>query len=772
MQLAEKIMRQIYDALYEVKALRKEISCIHQFVALVSATIQNLLNLIFPQDNKITEADAQVKQLKLKTKIIKERIKILNDTSKEIKILIQRAENKEPTCKIMKEIDDNQQDLPTLPKKTSKGRRKLDPQAKIKKLQTEVEYWGSQSEKAEHKLDIAEKRIYRLQKGACRIATRENMDIELPPQEIFENTPLVDEVEAQILTDVPEYQRSYAVKYLNLIEQTAGLTKRETLEFIAKYNNENKDIPTSYSSLCRNRKKYDEGGILSLLPAWTNKIQSKIQDEWMELFASMYLSQNRPSAFACWVKVMGKYGNNNPANFPCLDTFLKQLRETKGQSAIDYARLGYQKWNRKYNHYIERDYGNVKAGEVWVSDHNQIDVASDVDGKPVFVWQTVWRDFKSGKWLSWFIHPDPPNTDHILHSFFTAAKKYGIPEQIYIDNGKDYRCKDFAGGRKMVKLEVDKSKFGVLAPLHIKVNFAIPYNAQSKPIERDFKDFKDWFSRTMPGFRGGNPVEKPEQLAEHLRKKRILAFAEVEKIAELFIEEIYNNKPISRFNNKTPNQIWNEEAQVKMVSPDSLKLCCMRTSKPKRIGRNGYEDAQIGVTYWDEWMDSYRGSSVYIRRDPKDYGIAYVFDANNDQFLGTATIGNWSAPAMAKTRLEKRQLLEVMARKKQHHQMIKEIARTADAPDPIEQILMMGSGMKAAASMNGSVNESIEPNNMITMVQTPFDDVVRQEKEQASRDQYIPKLVPKDEPKKKDIFVWGDQKRLKGKEREAKNDQE
>jgi transposase InsO family protein len=784
MQLAEKILLQIRDGFREVNQLRKEVSLINQLIEMLAIALQNVLWLIshpgdFFHSTENIKIDSQVKQLSLHTKIVRERIKNLNKEAKDIKNLISPPKLDNPTISGNDE-DECKGEIPLAYKRTSKGRQKLTPQATIKKYESDIDHWKNQAKKAEKKLEIVEKKFFRLQKKAFQIARRE-ASLELltplstqPKQDDSANwAPFDPENEGELFANAPEWKRSYAMKYLRLIEDTQGLNKKETLNFIAKYNQDNPDHPTSYASLCRNRKKYEEGGILALFPKWTNKITGKIQDEWMQLFESLYLSQNRPSAFSCWVKVMGKYGNNNPANFPCLDTFLKQLRETKGQSAIDYARLGYQKWNRKYNHYIERDYGNVKAGEVWVSDHNQIDVATDVNGKAVFVWQTVWRDFKSGKWLSWFIHPDPPNTDHILHSFFIASKKYGIPSDIYIDNGKDYRCKDFAGGRKVIKLEVEKTKFGVLAPLGIKVHFAIPYNAQSKPIERDFRDFKDWFSRTLPGFRGGNPVEKPEQLAEQIKTKKILAFAEVEAIAELFIEEIYNNKPISRFNNKTPNQIWNEEAKIRKVSPEALKLCCMRTSKPKKIGRNGYEDYQLGLTYWAEWMDAYRGSAVYIRRDPSDYGVAYVFDARTDEFLGSATVGNWSAPAMAKTPLEKQQLTDVMKRKQQHHKMIKEIAKTADSPDAIEQIMLMSAGMQAVAGLNGSGDSAIEPNNVITIVPTPFDDVARQEKDNESRDQCsIARLLPKEEPKQKEIFVWGYQKRLKEKEREAKDDKE
>ena len=46
--------------------------------------------------------------------------------------------------------------------------------------------------------------------------------------------------------------------------------------------------------------------------------------------------------------------------------------------------------------------------------------------------------------------------------------------------------------------------------LNVKVHFALPYNAQTKPIERDFLKIKELLSKHCVGYRGGNVVERPE----------------------------------------------------------------------------------------------------------------------------------------------------------------------------------------------------------------------------------------------------------------------
>ena len=167
-------------------------------------------------------------------------------------------------------------------------------------------------------------------------------------------------------------------------------------------------------------------------------------------------------------------------------------REIPSQS-IYLARYGQTAWNRKYGGYIERDYSNITCGKVWVSDHAQIDVACFTDeGTVVFPWVTVWRDYKLGKWLGWLLQTGNPNSDHIFQTFYYSASEYGLPEDVIIDNGKDYRSKDFAGGRNHFKVDINEGRANsMLNELNVNVHFALPYNAQTKPVERDFLKIKE-----------------------------------------------------------------------------------------------------------------------------------------------------------------------------------------------------------------------------------------------------------------------------------------
>ena len=151
-----------------------------------------------------------------------------------------------------------------------------------------------------------------------------------------------------------------------------------------------------------------------------------------------------------------------------------------------------------------------------------------------------------------------------------------------IDNGKDYRSKDFAGGRKF-KIEADQFETTcMLSELNIRANFALPYNAQTKPIERDFLKIKELLSKHCVGYRGGNVVERPEKLAKEIKAGKIIPFNEFKEVFDDFVINVLNKRSSQGKNLKglSPDELFNQEFKEKItVSSDALKLFCTRTSK-------------------------------------------------------------------------------------------------------------------------------------------------------------------------------------------------
>jgi hypothetical protein len=557
--------------------------------------------------------------------------------------------------------------------------------------------------------------------------------------EVEPSEPLDEKViDSEIYAHSPAWARMRADKYLAILQASEGLRGKALMDFVASWNAANPDKKTSYPCLIDARKKYASEGVSALLAKYGKRAGSTtVPDIYYEEFKKLWLVQAGPTAKGCWEDVLGFAMQTDEsitaAEFPSPRAFINRMDREIPEQAQYMARYGVHAWNKKYASYIDRDNSNVAAGEVWVSDHHQLDVAVvDPDtGKARFAWLTVWRDYKSGKWLSWLLHCDDPNSDHIFYTFYAACVKYGLPKEILIDNGKDYRCKDFAGGRtRYVKRTLEESEprqRGTLSVLGVGVRFAAPYNAQAKPIERDFSSLKGMLCDFCVGNRGDNILVRPEKLANEIKSGAILSFEEFEPLFSNFIEQSFNNRKSQGKNllGRSPNQLWESEFVTKReISRDALALFCCRTSGTVTIGRNGITDSKFGLLYWSEKFSGMKGRKVYMRRDIKNYAEAWVFDAVSDELLGIARAGVLTAQAFAKTEVEKSELRLALAAKRKDRRIAKAYARVGAQPALAAHISRM---QTATREMSGGAQEA-HP-KVHEMSHSGFDKIVQQKKD-------------------------------------------
>lgn len=527
-------------------------------------------------------------------------------------------------------------------------------------------------------------------------------------------------------SEVPSWAKIQAQKYLPILKNSENLRGNELKSFIEQWNLNNPELTTSYTSLVRMRGRYLKYGLAGLISRYgTNSKKCSVSDLYFEYFKKLYLKEGAPSLRSCWEQTLGyailKF-NANKDKFPSHMAFKRRMDREIPKQSIYLARYGESAWNRKYSQYIERDYSNIICGKVWVSDHAQIDVACRMPDESVkFPWVTAWRDYKSGKWLGWILQTNHPNSDLIFQTFYNSALEYGLPEDIIIDNGKDYRSKDFAGGRKIQVDEQDTTC--MLEELNVNVHFALPYNAQTKPIERDFLKIKNWLSKHCVGYRGGNVVERPEILAEEIKNDKIMSFEDFKTLFDNFIVDVFNKHHSNGKNHKglSPDELFYQEFTEKVApSKDALKLFCMRTSKNFTIGRNGIKDSALGITYWADWMSLKKGIKVYLRRDIKDYADAWVFNALNDEFIGKAKVVK-AVAALHADKISKEEFKEAMSIKKRNKKIAQsyiENSRDISAEEKYENY-------KALFATNEE-----KPKTKVTKIaNTKMDKVIQQNKE-------------------------------------------
>ncbi|MBL7997452.1 MAG: DDE-type integrase/transposase/recombinase [Candidatus Kapabacteria bacterium] len=585
----------------------------------------------------------------------------------------------------------------------------------------------------------------------------------------------IADIESKLYAEAPEYNRRKADKYRTLLNETENLRGSALKSYIEKWNAQNPDSATSYRSLMRIRSEYAERGIDALLGGYgktRNRTLSIEQaGEFGELcanyFKGVYCTQSAVTQQQAWHSTRG-YGlelyaklnqgdiSDFDAVFPSATTFMRNLERTMGESAIFLARYGWDAWNRTYGNFVNRDYSAVRSGEVWVSDHHQLDIMCVAkDGTYKRPWLTAWMCMKSHRFIAWQLAVSTPNSDRIINTFADGVADVGIPKEVLIDNGKDYRAYDFAGGRKSVRIEFDINRAtSITGQLGVNIHFALPYNAQTKPIERMFRFFTEWLAKRTPGYVGRNTVERPaDQLERQMERGEILKFDEVAELLQWFILNVYNVRPSMGKNHQglSPQQLWEKEYPgLPRVRPDALALLRTRVSGERSIGRNGIKESEADDYYWGEWMEPAKGRKVYIRRSPSAWQNCYVFDARTDEYLGMGTLGAWSSPAMARTDLERSTVTAANRRKAQSLRATRAMLNTVQTPDVQEQLRHLATSLEHGAA--DTPEQSVRSENRMRL--TAMDDIVNMEREyRATGTGDISNIVPQGEPARR-IRLW------------------
>jgi hypothetical protein len=273
---------------------------------------------------------------------------------------------------------------------------------------------------------------------------------------------------------------------------------------------------------------------------------------------------------------------------------------------------------------------------------------------------------RTRRWLSWVI-VETPSSDSIATVLKRTFIEHGLPEALYWDNGKDFRCQWLEGHRERTRTCENAAALpdkwaGVLETLGIRVHHAIVKNARAKLIEPAFGAVAD-FDRTLPEWCGHKPGARPERferlLSDHegwvAGKTSAPAFRTIEQVAELYerlLAELNEREHIGgegmRKHTPTgygwwcPNEAWEiliSRVPRRSVPEEVLQLCFLK--RRELTVRNG----EIQVTH-DGYKYHYRlvenrmallglnGRTVELAYDPLDLGTAAVY--YNSAFVGLA----------------------------------------------------------------------------------------------------------------------------------------
>ena len=208
---------------------------------------------------------------------------------------------------------------------------------------------------------------------------------------------------------------------------------------------------------------------------------------------------------------------------PDYSSFYRKVQRDIPKPLEIMGREGMKAFNDRCGTYIKRTYEGMMSNEWWIADNHTFDVMTkDEDGKVHRLYLTAFFDARSGIFTGCYV-TSAPSSQATLIALRKGILKYGIPDNIYVDNGREFLTRDVGGlGHRQKKST--KNEFNpppVFQRLGIRMTNAIVRNAKAKIIERRFRDVKERLSKLFSTYTGGNVLEKPERLKKVLKTDNI-----------------------------------------------------------------------------------------------------------------------------------------------------------------------------------------------------------------------------------------------------------
>jgi putative transposase len=429
--------------------------------------------------------------------------------------------------------------------------------------------------------------------------------------------------------------------------------------------------------------------------------------------SGLYLNINQPPLSWC-IKHLRMKAKDAGWKLPKSDSPFYHFIDSMPQETRDFSRKGERYWREHYVPSVLRDYESFSPGEIYVADHQQINVAvRHPSGKVIFPWLSGWIDMRSRKVVGW--HLDIiPSGDTVNISLKRSIESCGVPEHVVLDNGRDYSSIQFTGRvKKRFRFKINETEFtGIYRLLNIEPHFCIPGNPQSKSIERWFWTQEMHFQKAFSTYRGNNVVNRPEGADARIKDlKHVIDWDDFNVCLDDYIHD-YNQSHRHRghgMDGQPPNEVWDDyfaSNPQRRVSPASLRLLMMKSRKVK-VGRFGVN--AFGNYYRSERLMDFGGEGVVYRYDPGDLSEIHIYDLDSG-FLCTAQRVHrtaWNDESAYK---------EIKSLEKRRRKAVKEQVAVSNELDDIQ----FGYRPKSKPDKK---EQTEEPVKVVRIVRTPLDGV-------------------------------------------------
>ncbi|MBW8017137.1 MAG: DDE-type integrase/transposase/recombinase [Planctomycetes bacterium] len=425
-----------------------------------------------------------------------------------------------------------------------------------------------------------------------------------------------------------------------------GGLRTEAIEMFAAKNG------LSKSTLRRWIREYRRQGLLGLIDkrGGDRFDCEKINDDAFEFFKAMYLTEQQLSVKVCWQNLI--YKNKSEQLdwvIPNYNGMCKYVERNVPIPALIYHREGIAAYEAKCAPYIQSDPDSIEPGAIWVGDHHQFNCMIYHRGNWVRPWLTAWEDMRSRTIIGWHVSVSPNQTT-IMQAMRGGIEKYGPPDSVKIDNGRDYDSQMWTGetkaarkSRKALKAGyIDEGTVrGIYAMMNIGVSFSIPYHPQSKLVERFFDTLDCHFTKTLPTYCGKDSGRKPDSLNDLLKSSKAIAEAEslesfTQKVGG-YLESYNNRKHSGRgMDGRTPAQVLASRSSRRVLLDGTLDLLLRVWSGERKVGKNGVRFMRLLFGQFDAPLLARFGKKVRVSYDPDDIRRISVYDATTFKLITIA----------------------------------------------------------------------------------------------------------------------------------------
>lgn len=396
-----------------------------------------------------------------------------------------------------------------------------------------------------------------------------------------------------------------------------------------------------FKVLCLCRKPKETGCFPSIKP----EVKQVIKNIWFnEDFA-----RNQGTREMLYEKLTAIANINKWEKIPSYQTvtrYISYLMEDEGmRNAWFLASRGTREYKNKVMVKGSRDTKGLQVMQIVMGDEHTFDCwvsYKQPNGKVIAIKPhlAAWVDMRSRVIMGDVMCKDA-NSDILKQSLLKMiySEPGGVPEYLYIDNGKDYTAKTMTGRDRNDRsgMNFDNETMGFYKSIGIKDDHrALPYEPWSKgQIERFFRTVCNKFTRWMKSYTGtltgsktSDKVDK--DIKRMLERGELLTLEEFYEKWHEWLTTVYMHtehsglKKMGETYKKPYDCFMNEDRYFKAAPPKSYATMLMMKSENVLV-RN------IGITKWgyeyrsDELCD-YIGRKVDIKYDPDDMAVLYVFD--------------------------------------------------------------------------------------------------------------------------------------------------